>query len=200
MPFFLPGHQLQKKLMLRPTAVPTENLPPEITNASFIDRPDSPDDFNTSEENSSYSTSLNQSDSNTNPILPINEFTDDHGQLINDNLANHFNYHYTATTPAPVNNSSSTLLTSYEPISLETVPYTELIKVLIDFLCNWQFYLLIFSTRRNIQSTMDQKSTRLHWPVFFGRRKVRTTIQVTQSRTQLATWTIKKYSLDPYSF
>lgn len=120
--------------MLRPTAVPTENLPPEITNAPYIERPDTPEDFNTtSEENSSYATSLNQSDSNTNPILPINEFTDDHGQLITDNLANHFNYHYTAATPAPVksNNVSTTnsaLLTSYEPISLETVPYTELIK------------------------------------------------------------------------
>jgi hypothetical protein len=47
---------MQKKLMLRPSAVPTENLPPEITDLPYIDRPDSPD-------TSSSFISLDQSDS-----------------------------------------------------------------------------------------------------------------------------------------
>lgn len=117
--------------MLRPTAVPTENLPPEITNAPFVERPDTPEDLNTSEDNSSFTTSLNQSDSNTNIILPINEFTDDNGHVLSDSLNNHFNYHYTTTstpaTIAQINSSTSTFMTtSYEPISLATVPYTEI--------------------------------------------------------------------------
>lgn len=56
---FFPRHQMQKKLMLRPSAVPTENLPPEITDLPYIDRPDSPDNT------SSSFISLDQSDSST---------------------------------------------------------------------------------------------------------------------------------------
>lgn len=40
------GHQMQKKLMLRPTAVPSEHLPSEMT--SYLERSDSPDNTSSS--------------------------------------------------------------------------------------------------------------------------------------------------------
>lgn len=58
---------MQKKLMLRPTAVPTENLPPEITDAPYIERPDTPENYH--ENTSSSFVSLDQSDSSTTGVI-----------------------------------------------------------------------------------------------------------------------------------
>lgn len=107
--------------MLRPTAVPTENLPKEITDATYLSPPDSPENTCTS-----YASLNEQSDSN---IIPIIEFTDTNGQLSLDNLSNHFNYHNSTFTPSvvtPASNISSTNFLTDELIALETVPYAEL--------------------------------------------------------------------------
>jgi hypothetical protein len=72
---------MQKKLMLRPSAVPTENLPPEITDLPYIDRPDSPD-------TSSSFISLDHSDSSTagvNVSTPIMQGANSNNIIITNN-------------------------------------------------------------------------------------------------------------------
>lgn len=140
---FFPRHQMQKKLMLRPSAVPTENLPPEITDLPYIDRPDSPDNT------SSSFISLDQSDSSTTgaststPLIlnTANNINNNNTLLINNNNINNNNeYHdevklsepthfYHPSTPiqtavaTPVNFQPST----YETLTtLSTVPYQEI--------------------------------------------------------------------------
>jgi hypothetical protein len=145
---FFPRHQMQKKLMLRPSAVPTENLPPEITDAPMIDRPDSP------ENTSSSFVSLDQSDSSTNGVLPnninispnislnsINNNTIITNNNINNNVLQsdyqeevvkmaepHFTYHQaTPIQPAVIPSNMSFQPSSYETLTtLSTVPYQEI--------------------------------------------------------------------------
>lgn len=139
---FFPRHQMQKKLMLRPSAVPTENLPPEITDLPYIERPDSP------ENTSSSFVSLDQSDSSTTgisssaPIILNNVNNNNNTIITNNNSINnnhvdyqddvklsepHFTYHpatpIQAAIAAPVNFQPS----SYETLTtLSTVPYQEI--------------------------------------------------------------------------
>lgn len=147
---FFPRHQMQKKLMLRPSAVPTENLPPEITDLPYIERPDSP------ENTSSSFVSLDQSDSSTNGIITtsspvilnnVNMNINNNNTIImnNNNISNvinnnHVDYQdevklsepqftYQPATPiqaavaTPVNFQPS----SYETLTtLSTVPYQEI--------------------------------------------------------------------------
>lgn len=143
---FFPRHQMQKKLMLRPSAVPTENLPPEITDLPYIERPDSP------ENTSSSFVSLDQSDSSTNGVLPNNI---NNSPIILNNINNntittnnnnnnvlqseyqeevvklaepHFTYHpATPIQAAPIPTSVNFQPSSYETLTtLSTVPYQEI--------------------------------------------------------------------------
>lgn len=122
---------MQKKLMLRPSAVPTENLPPEITDKDYIERPDSP--YQPDNSSNSY-VSLDQSDSS---IVPLNDtYTDEQGMVVTDNLSNHFNYNSTnlSFTSTPTIASSAIIniqpTISYEQVNnltaLSTVPYQEI--------------------------------------------------------------------------
>lgn len=140
---------MQKKLMLRPSAVPTENLPPEITDLPYSDRPDSP------ENTSSSFLSLDQSDSSTagnvvtntpaavhtinnvminnNNVMLVNnnniihtEFQDSEVKL---SEPTHFTYHpatpiqAAVATPQAINFQPAT----YESLTtLSTVPYQEI--------------------------------------------------------------------------
>lgn len=139
---FFPRHQMQKKLMLRPSAVPTENLPPEITDAPHIERPDSP------ENTSSSFVSLDQSDSSTNGVIPNNISPNINLNSINNNtiITNnnvlqsdyqeevvkiaepHFTYHpATPIQPAPIPTTMSFQPSSYETLTtLSTVPFQEI--------------------------------------------------------------------------
>lgn len=149
---FFPRHQMQKKLMLRPSAVPTENLPPEITDLPYIERPDSPDNT------SSSFISLDQSDSSTagiitnSPIIlntSINNVNNNNNNIINNNNNNSitinnnnnhgeyqdevklseptFNYHPAAPIQAAIAPSVNFQPTSYETLTtLSTVPYQEI--------------------------------------------------------------------------
>ena len=138
---FFPRHQMQKKLMLRPSAVPTENLPPEITDLPYMERPDSP------ENTSSSFISLDQSDSSTtggitnSPVI-INTSNNNNNVITainNNNIINinhnehqdevklsepHFNYQpATPIQAAP----SVNFQPSYETLTtLSTVPYQEI--------------------------------------------------------------------------
>lgn len=121
---------MQKKLMLRPSAVPTENLPPEITDKDYIERPDSP--YQPDNSSNSY-VSLDQSDSS---IIPLNDYTDEQGMVVTDNLSNQFNYHSNniSFTSTPTIASSAIIniqpTISYEQVNnltaLSTVPYQEI--------------------------------------------------------------------------
>jgi THAP domain len=142
---FFPRHQMQKKLMLRPSAVPTENLPPEITDLPYIDRPDSP------ENTSSSFVSLDQSDSSTNGVITSNNSPIILNNIINNNntiITNnnnvlqseyqeevvvklpetHFTYHpATPIQAAPIPTSVNFQPSSYETLTtLSTVPYQEI--------------------------------------------------------------------------
>lgn len=79
------GHQMQKKLMLRPTAIPSEHLPSEMT--SYLERSDSPDNTSSSfvslEHHSESSTSGTLI--STPQIAPI--ISNGNGN-INNNLSN----------------------------------------------------------------------------------------------------------------
>lgn len=135
---FFPRHQMQKKLMLRPSAVPTENLPPEITDLPYIERPDSP------ENTSSSFISLDQSDSSTTGILlnntcnnninSTNNINNNNTTTINNNN-NHCEYqdevketHFTYHPATPVQAAPSVnFQPSYETLTtLSTVPYQEI--------------------------------------------------------------------------
>jgi hypothetical protein len=149
---FFPRHQMQKKLMLRPSAVPTENLPPEITDLPYIDRPDSPDNT------SSSFISLDQSDSSTtglistnttpiilNNVIHSNNITNNNNNNINNNtmivnnnnnhqseyqeevkIEQHFTYH-PATPVQPAIATPVNFQPSYENLTtLSTVPYQEI--------------------------------------------------------------------------
>lgn len=142
---FFPRHQMQKKLMLRPSAVPTENLPPEITDLPYIERPDSPDNT------SSSFISLDQSDSSTTGIItssPIilnaasnnnNIINNNNTLIINNNgheLQHHqddvkvepqFTYHPATPIQAAIASSVNFQPASYETLTtLSTVPYQEI--------------------------------------------------------------------------
>lgn len=101
---FFPRHQMQKKLMLRPSAVPTENLPPEITDLPYTERPDSP------ENTSSSFVSLDQSDSSTTGTItsPSTNGTitvvnnNNNTTSINNNIIIQPAEYLTTTTTAPV--------------------------------------------------------------------------------------------------
>lgn len=109
---FFPRHQMQKKLMLRPSAVPTENLPPEITDLPYIERPDSPDNT------SSSFLSLDQSDSSTAGIItnsPVvlnnvnNNNNNINNHIINNNVSNNNNINTiisSITTSNIINNNN----------------------------------------------------------------------------------------------
>lgn len=143
---FFPRHQMQKKLMLRPSAVPTENLPPEITDLPYSDRPDSP------ENTSSSFLSLDQSDSSTagnivtnTPVAVHTMVNNNNVMLVNNNNniihtefqdsevklsePTHFTYHpatpiqAAVATPQALNFQPAT----YESLTtLSTVPYQEI--------------------------------------------------------------------------
>lgn len=144
---FFPRHQMQKKLMLRPSAVPTENLPPEITDLPYVERPDSP------ENTSSSFVSLDQSDSSTNGVLPNNSspiiinsinINNNNNTIITNNNNNnvlqseyqeevvklaepHFTYQATPIQAAPIPTSVNFQPSSYETLTtLSTVPYQEI--------------------------------------------------------------------------
>lgn len=141
---FFPRHQMQKKLMLRPSAVPTENLPPEITDAPYIDRPDSPDNT------SSSFLSLDQSDSSTTgaiitstpSINILNTINNNNTIMTNNNNINnnneyqeevklseptHFTYHPATPIQAAVATPVNFQPSSYETLTtLSTVPYQEI--------------------------------------------------------------------------
>lgn len=140
---FFPRHQMQKKLMLRPSAVPTENLPPEITDLPYIERPDSP------ENTSSSFISLDQSDSSTTGLItssPIilsaasNNNNNNNTLILNNNghdLQHHqddvklsepqFTYHPAAPIQAAIASSVNFQPASYETLTtLSTVPYQEI--------------------------------------------------------------------------
>lgn len=131
--------------MLRPSAVPTENLPPEITDLPYSDRPDSPDNT------SSSFLSLDQSDSSTAGNIVTNTPVAVHSLVNNNNvmMANnnnniihsefqdevklseptHFTYHpatpiqAAVATPQALNFQPAT----YESLTtLSTVPYQEI--------------------------------------------------------------------------
>ena len=142
---FFPRHQMQKKLMLRPSAVPTENLPPEITDLPY-DRPDSPDNT------SSSFISLDQSDSSTTGAsTPSNNNNNNNNTIITNNNTNcnnnviiqpdyhqedvtvklsepHFTTYHPATPIQPaVATSVNFQPASYETLTtLSTVPYQEI--------------------------------------------------------------------------
>ncbi|CRL03875.1 CLUMA_CG017000, isoform A [Clunio marinus] len=141
---FFPRHQMQKKLMLRPSAVPTENLPPEITDQPYTERPDSP------ENTSSSFISLDQSDSSTTngvitstPIIMSNVVMNNNNNntIITNNNGHdlpanqdegkmgepNFTYH----TATPIQPAIATALnfqpSTYETLTtLSTVPYQEI--------------------------------------------------------------------------
>lgn len=77
---FFPRHQMQKKLMLRPSAVPSQYLPTEST-IHVNERPESP------ENTSSSFISLDQSDSSTTGVVVANGTTNHH-HLLNVNSVN----------------------------------------------------------------------------------------------------------------
>lgn len=140
---FFPRHQMQKKLMLRPSAVPTENLPSEITDLPYNERPDSPDNT------SSSFLSLDQSDSSTTGIITSSPIinTNSNNNINNNTIISnnnglelphhqeevklsepHFTYH-TATPiqAAPITSSVNFQPASYETLTtLSTVPYQEI--------------------------------------------------------------------------
>lgn len=141
---FFPRHQMQKKLMLRPTAVPSENLPTEMTNYSSTERSDSPE--NTSSSFVSLDHSHHSMDSNTGNVSTTQNqvITIANNNIINNNSNNHHNeyqddvklaenysYHPTTTpivqTTTIATNASfqgSTYETLLTPLS--TVPYQEI--------------------------------------------------------------------------
>lgn len=137
------GHQMQKKLMLRPTAVPSENLPTEMTNYSSTERSDSPENTSSSfvslDHHQADSTSNNVSSAQTQVITIANN------NFINNNSTNHHNEYsdevklpenYTSyhpiTTPivqtTTINTSASFQASTYETLltPLSTVPYQEI--------------------------------------------------------------------------
>jgi THAP domain len=77
---FFPRHQMQKKLMLRPSAVPSQYLPTEST-IHINERPESP------ENTSSSFISLDQSDSSTTGVV-VSNGTANHHHLMNVNSVN----------------------------------------------------------------------------------------------------------------
>lgn len=130
---------MQKKLMLRPSAVPTENLPPEITDLPYIERPDSP------ENTSSSFISLDQSDSSTTGLstsspLILNSVCNNNNNNIttnNNNNSNHSEYqdevklsepHFSYHPATPIQAAPSVnFQPSYETLTtLSTVPYQEI--------------------------------------------------------------------------
>lgn len=149
------GHQMQKKLMLRPTAVPSENLPSEMTNYSSTERSDSPDNTSSSfvsldhhikhihhqaTDNGGSSTNNVVSAAQTQVITIANN-----NNFINNNSNNHHseysdevklpeNYttYHPITTPivqtTTINTSASFQASTYETLltPLSTVPYQEI--------------------------------------------------------------------------
>lgn len=139
-----------KKLMLRPSAVPTENLPPEITDAPYHDRPDSP------ENTSSSFISLDQSDQSSSatgvitstPIIVnnnINHINNNNNTIITNNNNNnghhemqpgqeevklcdpHFTYHAATPIQPAIATSVNFQPATYETLTtLSTVPYQEI--------------------------------------------------------------------------
>lgn len=82
---------MQKKLMLRPTAVPSENLPTEMTNYSSTERSDSPENTTSS----SFVSLDHTSDSNSGNVVQTTQ------QVItiannnnNNNIINNNNHHH----------------------------------------------------------------------------------------------------------
>lgn len=143
---FFPRHQMQKKLMLRPSAVPTENLPPEITDLPYIERPDSP------ENTSSSFISLDQSDSSTTGVITsspiiLNTINNNNNSINNNTIIAtnnnghelqhhqddvklsepHFTYHPATPIQAAIASSVNFQPLSYETLTtLSTVPYQEI--------------------------------------------------------------------------
>lgn len=129
---------MQKKLMLRPSAVPTENLPPEITDLPYIERPDSPDNTSSSfislEQSDSSTTgvtttsspvALNSvSNNNNTTTVNFNNNNNDYQEEVKLSDGPHFSYHpATPVIAAP----SVSFQPSYETLTtLSTVPYQEI--------------------------------------------------------------------------
>lgn len=118
---------MQKKLMLRPTACPSENLPPEITDLNYIERSDSP------ENTSSSFLSMEQSESNITDVCssPILLGTGGNNSnitsLINNKSENHdevkFNEPHSTT---PVQTISVHIQPCETLTTLSTVPFQEI--------------------------------------------------------------------------
>ncbi|KAL7019832.1 hypothetical protein ACKWTF_011269 [Chironomus riparius] len=143
--FFL-GHQMQKKLMLRPTAVPSENLPTEMTNYSSTERSDSPENTTSS----SFVSLDHTSDSNSSHVVPTTQQVitiANNNNIINNNNHHHNDYHHhqdevklnpenyqyhPSTTPivqtTTIATSASFQASTYETLltPLSTVPYQEI--------------------------------------------------------------------------
>lgn len=146
---------MQKKLMLRPTAVPSENLPTEMTNYSSTERSDSPENTTSS----SFVSLDHTSDSNSGNVVQTTQqvitIANNNNNIINNNNNNHHhhndyhhhhhhhhqdevklnpdNYQYHPTTTPIVQTttiatSASFQASTYETLltPLSTVPYQEI--------------------------------------------------------------------------
>ncbi|KAG5673537.1 hypothetical protein PVAND_003577 [Polypedilum vanderplanki] len=147
---FFPRHQMQKKLMLRPTAIPSENLPTEMTNYSHVERSDSPENSTSSSHVSAdhhhhlppvHTHTQHQSDSSSNNN--VSQATTHHqvitvtnnnlNNLNNNNNINHHseyqdevkiipeNYTYHPTTTPIVQTTAIATSASFQASAYETL-------------------------------------------------------------------------------
>lgn len=126
------GHQMQKKLMLRPSAIPTENLPTEMTNYSHVERSESPDvssssyvSLDHSQSDNSNSTGNIVSTANHHQVITVTNNNINHNNTIsninNNNNVNHHNEYQDecqVKVPLPTDNYS------YHPTSTPIVQTT----------------------------------------------------------------------------
>lgn len=124
---------MQKKLMLRPTAVPSENLPTEMTNYSSTERSDSPENTSSSfvsldhhhhhhhhhhHQQSQQQQQIQSTDNSTsNNVSTPQTITIANGNFINNNNSNAVNNNST-------NEYSAENYTSYHPITTPIVQTT----------------------------------------------------------------------------